>query len=130
MRKIDALPLQRADSTELLFLDEAEQLDLHFERQIADLVKESSAAIGQFHQAFLVFRGAAERAFGVPKQLALHERAHQRSAIDGHEPPMWIRVVYRPRHDFLPRAALSQKQHRQTVASRLVDETPNRQNLR
>ena len=127
--QIHALPLQRANRAELLLLDETQQLDLHFERQVANLVEERGAAVGQLHQALLVFHGAAERPLDVAEQLALHERAHQRSAIDGHKLPARVGIVDGARHHFLPRSAFSQQHHRQAVARRLVDQTPDRADL-
>ena len=39
---------------EFPLLEQAQQLDLHVERQIADLVEEGGAAVGQFDQPFFV----------------------------------------------------------------------------
>ena len=113
-----------------LLLHQAQQLDLHLERQVADLVEEGRAAVGQFDQAPFVLRGAAERALDVAEQFALHERADQRAAVDGDELAARIGVVDGARDHFLAGAALAQQQHRKAVARRLFDETADRSDLR
>ena len=47
---VDLDPLQGAERPQFLLLQHAEQLDLHFERQFADFIEESRAAVGQFDQ--------------------------------------------------------------------------------
>ena len=76
---------ERTDRAEFLFLQDAQQLGLQVERQLADFVEERRAAVGRFDQAGLGRDRAGEGAFDVAEQLALHERAHQRGAIDGDE---------------------------------------------
>ena len=100
----------------------AQQLDLHLQRQVADFVEESRAAVGQLHQPLLVLRGAAEGALHVAEKLAFHQRAHQRAAIDGHELAARVGVVDGARHHLLAGAAFAQQQHRQPVARRLLDQ--------
>ena len=116
--------MQSADGAELAFLDEAEQLDLHFEREIADFVEEGGAAVGQLDQSLLVLDGAAESTLDVAEQLAFHERAHQRAAVDGDELTARVGIVYGPRHHLFARAALAQQQHREPVARNLRNEPP------
>ena len=52
---VDLDRLGAADALELALLQHAQQLDLHVERQVADLVEEQRAAVGQLEAA----RGAA-----------------------------------------------------------------------
>ena len=128
--EIDLAPVQSADGAELAFLDEAEQLDLHFEREIADFVEEGSAAIGQLDQSLLVLDGAAESALDVAEQLAFHERADQRAAVDGDKLTARVGVVHGPRHHLFAGAALAQQQHRKPVARNLRNEPPQGADLR
>src|SRR5687767_8708886 len=65
------------DGTEFPFLDQAQQLDLHLDRKIADFVEENSPAVGGFHQAFLVLRSIRERTSYMAEVFALHQRYHQ-----------------------------------------------------
>src|SRR5438093_5266090 len=47
-------PKRRPYRAEFAFLNQAEQLHLHFQGQVADLVEEGRAAVGQFDQALLI----------------------------------------------------------------------------
>ena len=55
------------------------------ERQLADLVEEQRAAVGQLEAALALRDGAGERALLVTEQLALEQRLGQRRAVDRHE---------------------------------------------
>src|SRR5215467_1665293 len=57
---VDFYVLVPADTTELAFLNDAEELDLDGRRRIADLIQEDRAAIGNFKQAGLVRHGPRE----------------------------------------------------------------------
>src|SRR5262249_37714832 len=105
--QIHLAPLSRAYRAKFLLLQQAKQLDLQFQRQIADLVEERRAAIGQFDQSLLILRRAAERTLHVPEQFALHQRADQRAAVDRDEPAARIGLVDAARNHFLARAALT-----------------------
>ena len=105
--QVHLAPLQRPYGAEFALLQQAQQLDLHIQRQVADFVEKRRAVVGQFHQPAFVLHGAAERALHVPEELALHQRAHQRAAIDRHELAARVGIVNRPRHHFFPCAALA-----------------------
>ena len=123
--QIDLPPVQRAHRAQFLLLDQPQQLDLHFERQIADFVEKGGAAVGHLHQALLVVHGSAEGALDVSEQLAFHERAHQRAAIDGNEAVARARIVNGAGHHLFPGAALAEQQHREAVARGLLDQAPH-----
>ena len=74
-----------ADRAHRLFLDDAQQLHLHVQRQIGDLIEEQRAAFGGLDQPFLVADRAGEAAALVTEELAFHELGGNRAAIDRHE---------------------------------------------
>ena len=51
---VDRLLLRRADLAHLLLLDRAQQLDLHRERQVGDLVEEQRAAVRGLEEAVAI----------------------------------------------------------------------------
>ena len=77
----------------LPFLNQAEEFYLHIQRQIADFVEERRAFIGYLDKPLFRFGGICEGALDVPEQLALHEGAYQRAAIDGHKLAAGVSVV-------------------------------------
>ena len=64
----------RAERLELALLQHAQQLGLQRRRDLADLVEEDRAAVGQREAALLVGRRAGERALVVAEQLGLEQR--------------------------------------------------------
>ena len=62
-----------ADALELPLLQRAQQLRLQRERQLADLVEEERAAVGQLHLALLEADRAGERPLLVAEQLRSRE---------------------------------------------------------
>ncbi len=111
---------ERTDRAEFLFLQDAQQLGLKVERQLADFVKEGGAAIGHFDQAGLGSDSAGECAFDVTEQLTLHERADQRGTIDGNERADGLNLMYRARDYFLASTSFAEQQHRPTATSQLL----------
>jgi hypothetical protein len=53
--------------------------------QLAELVEEERAAVGDFEEALVVAIGPGECAFAMAEELALDQRRRQRAAIDRHE---------------------------------------------
>src|SRR6185295_3274280 len=100
------LRLQRADALDLSRLENAQQLRLHGQRQLADLVEEQRAAVGRLEQPRLVVGRAGERAAHVPEQLALEQRFDDGGAVDGDEALAAARaqLVNRVRDALLPGA--------------------------
>ena len=74
-----------ADALDLALLDRAQQLGLQVELQIADLVEEQRAAVGQLELADALLQRAGERALLVAEQRALDQLARNRRHVDGDE---------------------------------------------
>src|SRR5205809_2315644 len=68
-------------------LQHPQQLDLQVHRQVADLVEEDGAAVGELKSSDLALYGAGERALLVPEQLAFHQAGGDRPAVHRHEGP-------------------------------------------
>ena len=103
----------RADPLELAFLQHAQELDLDVRRQVADLVEEDRAAVGQLEAPGPHRDGAGERALFVSEQLALDQRRRQRRAVDAHERAGMpaAAIVQRAREQFLAGAGRPEQQH-------------------
>ena len=101
--------LVAADRAHLALLQHAQQLDLHLERHLADLVEEDRAGAGLDEQAGARPLGVGERAAHVAEQLALEQRRRHRGAVDGDERLIAARrqVVKRARDELLAGAALA-----------------------
>ena len=65
--------------------DQAQQLDLQRQRNVADLVQEQSATRRRLDQADPAGDGAGERALFVTEELALEQRFRQAGAVDRDE---------------------------------------------
>ena len=79
---------QRAGFTErgdLAGFEEAEQLGLEVEAELADFVEEQGAVAGGADQAELIAVGAGEGAAAVAEQLALEQVARDGGAVEGDE---------------------------------------------
>ena len=74
-----------ADRAHGLLLDDAQELDLHVQRQIGDFIQKQRAAFGGLDQSFLVADGAREAAALVPEQLAFHELGRNGAAVHRHK---------------------------------------------
>ena len=70
---VDAVLMLLAHRTHGLFLDHAQQLHLHVQRQVGDFIEKQRAAFGGLDQALLVGDRAGEAAALVPEELAFHE---------------------------------------------------------
>src|SRR4051794_2430613 len=69
--QIDLDDLGPTDATDLLALEHAEQLGLHRERELADLVEKHRAAVRALERSGVRRRGTGERTTLVAEQLAL-----------------------------------------------------------
>ena len=101
-----------AEALDLAVLQHAQELRLELERQLADLVEEERAAIGQLEAAGLRRVRAGEGAALVAEQLALDQRRRQRGAVDDDERPVApaALAVERAREQLLARARLAEEQ--------------------
>ena len=104
-----------------LFLDGAQQLDLHGHRQFGDLVEEQGAAFGRLEQAGLVGVGTGEAAFLVAEELAFHQFGGNRAAVHRHERAVGARafVVDGARHQLLADAGFAGDVHGGLAAGHL-----------
>ena len=71
---VDLRRPRRADRLELPLLEHAQQLHLHVERQLADLVEEDRPVVRELEPPRLALDRAGERALLVTEELALGER--------------------------------------------------------
>src|SRR5580704_3143738 len=109
---LDGAP--RADRIDLALLQRAQQLDLSFGRQLADLVQEQRPAVGLRELAHMLVGGASEGAFLMPEEDGFDEHRGQRAAIDDDE---WLAAsvgaaLDRARHQFLADAGFAFDQDR------------------
>jgi hypothetical protein len=115
-----------ADTLVLALLEDAEQLGLHGEGKLADLVQEEGAAGGELEAAALESVRAGEGAALVPEELGFDERLGQGGAVEGDEWTVGTRagVVDGAGQHLLPGAGLAAEQHgrvRGRNLARLVD---------
>ena len=74
---VDLDRLDPAEPHELALLDDAQQLGLRLERDVADLVEEDRALVGELEQALLRVDRAGERALDVAEQVRLEQVRRQ-----------------------------------------------------
>ena len=123
--QVHLLANQRPYGAVLVLLQHPQELHLQFQRQVADLVEERGAAVGQIDQAPLRLAGAGECALGVAEQLALHQRSDQRPAIDRDKMAGRIAVVDGPGDDFLAHTCFAEQQHGRSGPREFFDKRPN-----
>src|SRR5579883_1573643 len=111
---IDALGAITAKALELLFLQDAQQLRLEFERKVADLVEKQGAAVREFEAADFLGKGAGEGATFVAEKLGFEEPGRNRGTIDLDEGAFAARteVVNGAGDDFLTGAGFALNQDR------------------
>src|SRR5439155_5746941 len=78
---VDLQRLVSADAFELARLQEAQELHLRRQRDLAHLVEEERAAVRLLEAAFAPADGAGERALLVSEELALDQRLRERRAV-------------------------------------------------
>ena len=70
---VDRLFGHRADRAHRALLDRAQQLRLHRQRQVADLVEEQRAAVGGLKEALAIVVGTGERALSIAEEFGLEQ---------------------------------------------------------
>ena len=73
MRTSTLTLLIAADGTDFFFLEETQQLGLHFERKFADLVEKNGSGIGRLQQSLLGAQSTGKRVFFVAEQFAFDQ---------------------------------------------------------
>src|SRR4030095_8411013 len=101
--------LLAADRAVLAVLEDAQELGLHGDRHVPDLVEEERPAVGHLVEALLVAVRARECALDVTEELALDERVGNRGAVLREEHACSPRgvEVQGPRDELLSGAALA-----------------------
>src|SRR5262249_36743031 len=82
---VDSRRRAAAEPHHLAALDDAQELRLRVERQLADLVEEDAASMRGLEEPRSRDDGAAEGASLVAEQLAFEDRLGQRRTVDLHE---------------------------------------------
>ena len=115
------MPPTRSNSR---LLQRAQELDLHLDRDLADLVEEQRAAVGELEAARLGADRAGEGALLVAEQLGLHQRLGDGGAVDLDERPV-LRgelLVQRLGDQLLAGARLAGDEHRRRRVGDLLDD--------
>jgi hypothetical protein len=110
----------RVSPLELLVLDEPQELGLERRRDLADLVEQQRAALGNFHPARLIAHRAGERTGRMTEQLAGEQLLGQGRAIHRDvrlADPLAARMD-EPRQHALAGAILAAHQDRRVGSSR------------
>ena len=110
-----------AERVNFLLLDEAEQLGLEVEADIADLVEEERAAVGGADDAGERRVGAGEGALAIAEELALEHVVRNRGAVEGDERAIGAlgRAMDEAREHLLAGAGLAGEQDRQGTRGQL-----------
>ena len=85
---VDLDRLRAAEALDDAFLEDAQQLDLHLARQVADLVEKERRLVGGFEAADLARQRAGVGAALAAEQLAFDERGGDRRAVDADHRPL------------------------------------------
>ena len=121
--RIDPDRAIRADRLHRLRLEHAQQLRLHGQRQLAELVEKQRAAGRLDERARAIAIGARERTAHVTEHVRVDQVLGDRAAVDHHERPRRAcgRVVDRARRELLagPRFALDE--HRRLARCRHLE---------
>ena len=120
---VDRDLLPAADPLDDALLQEAQELDLQRDRQVADLVQEQRAAVGGLDLADRLLRRTGVRALLVAEELAFEKVLGDRRAVDRDEAPALARrkVVQRAREQLLAGPRLAEDQHRRGGRRDLLD---------
>ena len=107
---IDVQRLHSAQPFELAILQHPQQFRLQFQRQFSDLVQEQRPFVRQFDAPNFLADRPGKRSFLMPEQFALQQARRHGRTIELDESLVVPRTqrMHRARHQFLPRAGLSQ----------------------
>ena len=113
-----------AEPAQPFLLEDAEELGLQLDGNLADLVEEERAAVRQLPGAEPALIGAGEGASLVAEHLALHQPGGNGRAVDGDERLVLARrkLVDGPRHHLLAGPALAGDDHARLGRRDLLDE--------
>ena len=111
---VDPEGLLPAHAADFALLERPQQLDLHRDRGVSDLVEEERPAVGPLEGALVLRGGSGEGALLVAEELRFEQRFREGAAVDRDERPRRAAAVgmQRTRHQFLAGAALALDHHR------------------
>src|SRR5215470_3008847 len=112
-----------ADALDLLLLQRAQQLALELEGDLAHLIEEERALVGQLEPPDPVPDRSREGTLHVTEELALEQLARNRSAVDRDQGTIATRtqLMNRPRRQLLASPRLSGDQDRRVGPGHHVD---------
>jgi hypothetical protein len=115
---------QAADARDLAVLEDAQELGLHRERQLRELVEKERAPVGDFEQARFGLDRAGERPALVAEQLTLEEVLGEGGAVEAHVRRRGARrpPVDRVGDDVFAGARLAEEHDRQVALGHEVDD--------
>jgi hypothetical protein len=101
------------EALKLPLLEHTQELGLHFQRKITDLVEKKRAPIGHLKVSCSLGNGSGESASLMPEKFALQQRRGDRGAIERHKPALPARagIVNGSRNHFLACAGLAPDQN-------------------
>ena len=104
-------------------LKDSEQAGLARRRQFADLVKKKHSPVRTFKNSLAGMNCSRKTSFFMPEQFAVDQRIGNSSAVDLDERSVHAGrgPIQRFRHNFLARAAFSEKQDRALLTGYLPD---------
>src|SRR5215510_11426060 len=105
--------LDAANALNFPFLEDAEQCNLGFSRQISDLVEENRASISRLKPSHALLECSGEGAFFMPKQFRGNERGWNRCTVHLNEGMTGAprSVVNGTSHQFFTRSCFTQDEH-------------------
>ena len=105
-------------------LDRTQQLALHRQRQVADLIEEQCAALSGLKKPGSILGCTGERALSVAEELRFEQLLRDRTAVDRDEGLVSARadLVQRARNQLLAGARLAQHHHRRHAARHPLDQ--------
>ena len=120
---VDGDRLDAADPFELLLLQCAEQLHLHADRNLRDLIQEQRATMRKLEAPGLARHRAGERASLVSEELAFEQVRRDGGTVDADERPVLAGVILMqsPGDQFFARPAFAGDQDRAGCACNLFD---------
>ena len=118
---IDFARRRGTDRNYLAILEDTQKLDLHGERQLANLVKKDGAAIGLFEIALAVFLCASKRTLNMAKEFTLNGSLRNCAAVDGDQLFVFTAavVMYHSGKDLLTDTTLTSDEDAEVCRSHL-----------
>src|SRR5580704_16709949 len=124
---IHVLGPSTAQPLELPLLQDAQELRLQLERNVADFIQKQRSLVRQLNPPNLLSDCTREGAAFVAKQFAFEQATGDRGAVYFYERPVpsWAAIVNGARNEFLARAGLSQEEHGGIAWGHHVDHIQN-----